>query len=103
MKIYKYELGQWIKDGHELLDWDDSMPEYKDFLESNTFSESKSFHWGKEYSDDGHIIFYPQDKDAICWLADIPTTNSSFYFFIPEFDKSDKNVRIKLLKIGWIN
>lgn len=99
MKIWKYSLGQWIKDGYELLDWTDETQEFEDFLKANGFDPSPSFSWGKEY--DEHIIFYPLLEDETSWLADIPTMNSSFYFYIPDhpsflmFKKEYKNIYVR--------
>lgn len=82
MKIWTYNLGEWIKDGYELKDWSDETPEFEDFLKVNGFDNNNSFYWGREYYE--HIIFYPLIHDETSWLADIPTTNSSFYFYIPD-------------------
>jgi hypothetical protein len=79
MKIWTYNLGVWIPDSYELKEWQDGH-EFNDYLKDNGFS-SHSFQWGKEF--DENIIFYPKEEDDKEWLADIPTTNRSFYFYIP--------------------
>ncbi len=103
MDIDTYKFGEWIFASYELPDWPSHIEQYDDYLKFCGFSPH-SITWGDE--SDEEIKFYANtDKDGnlleTSWLADIPTTNSSYYFYIPNhpsfllFKKEFKHLYVK--------
>jgi hypothetical protein len=82
MKIWVYNLGNWIKDGYELLDWTENEKNQQDFLKKNGFNEYCLKSLGSVESNQVEIY---SNEDEDIFLADIPTVDFSFYFLIPNY------------------
>jgi hypothetical protein len=85
MKIWMYSLGEWIKDGYELLDWNDDEDESNWFTRNgfDTYFREKI---GKR-EDLNCITFFEssiQDNEQTLFLCRIPSMVKDFYFFIPD-------------------